>query len=181
MALTVTEKEHWKNRLGKRIDRKVEAISAEDPTLLERVKTQAKQRSIESLGLAAMQAELDRIEQQSQELDKREHEVKRSMLALVRGEPKENISLHDVYRWDTEVGAAIRRRQTIHEDELLAENEVGRKILSLRVERENLLDTIWLATSPSQVRTLWTKVGELLKDEQTQLQRDAMAIPPIEE
>jgi hypothetical protein len=181
MALTVTEKEHWKNRLGKRIDRKVEAISAEDPTLLERVRTQAKQRSIESLGLAELHNELDRIGQESEELEHREQEAKRAMLALVRGESIDDVGIRDTYRWDTEVGATIRRRQTLHEDELLAESEVGRKILTLRTERENLLDTIWLATSPSQVRTLWAKVGELLEDNQTQLQRDAMSIPPLED
>ena len=40
---------------------------------------------------------------------------------------------------------------------------------------------IWLATSPSQVRELWTKVGELLGDEPTALEREALAIPPAGE
>ena len=37
---------------------------------------------------------------------------------------------------------------------------------------------IWLATSPVQVRQLWTRVGELIGDEPTQLEREALAIPP---
>ena len=80
-----------------------------------------------------------------------------------------------------EVRAAIGKRQSVHEEELLAEHKIGRQVLKLRVEKENLLDVIWLATSPNQVRQLWTKVGELLGDEPTQLEREALAIPPAGE
>ena len=38
-----------------------------------------------------------------------------------------------------------------------------------------------LASSPRQIKTLWSKVADLLGDEQTQLQRDALAIEPVEE
>jgi hypothetical protein len=76
---------------------------------------------------------------------------------------------------------AVSRRQAVFEDQLLADAEAGRKILALRQEKEDLLDTVWLATSPAQVRQLWQKVGELLGDELTQLQRDAMAIEPMAE
>ena len=37
------------------------------------------------------------------------------------------------------------------------------------------------ATSPAQIRTLWSKVGELLGDEPTRLEARALAIEPIEE
>ena len=60
------------------------------------------------------------------------------------------------------------------------ECETGRQILRLREEKENLLDTIWLATSPSQLKTLWTKVAELLGTAATQLERDALAIPALD-
>jgi hypothetical protein len=35
-----------------------------------------------------------------------------------------------------------------------------------------------LATSSTQIRTLWTKVAELLGDESTLLEREALAIEP---
>jgi hypothetical protein len=126
-------------------------------------------------------AELDDIHEESRQLEERETNVKRSMLAIVRGENADDLSRHDVYRWDTEVNAAIKRRQSLHEDELLAESETGRRILELRQERENLLDTVWLATSSTQIRTLWTQLGELLDDEQTQLQRNALTISPTDD
>ena len=40
---------------------------------------------------------------------------------------------------------------------------------------------VWLATSPKQIKQLWSKVAELLGDQQTQLQRDALAIDPVDE
>ena len=61
-----------------------------------------------------------------------------------------------------------------------AEDALGQEILRLRREKENLLDTIWLATSPHQIRQLWQKVVELLGDEQTILQKEALAIGATE-
>ena len=36
--LTVAEKNHWRDRVQARIDRKIEAVTAGDPGLMERVK-----------------------------------------------------------------------------------------------------------------------------------------------
>ena len=64
---------------------------------------------------------------------------------------------------------------------MLADDPIGREISRLEVEKDSLLDTIWLATSPTQIRQLWTRVGELLGDEPTTLERDALAIEPAKE
>ena len=44
-------------------------------------------------------------------------------------------------------------------------------------EKVNLLDTVWLATSSSDVRALWQKVSELLGESVSPLQQGALAIP----
>lgn len=180
-GLTVTEKEHWKDRIGKRIEKKIEVVSAEDPNLLDRVHREARERALASLGLSEMQQALDGVEQQKSALDKRERQIQRAMLAHVRGVPVEDIDDYHTYRFDHEVDNAVNRRQAVHEDELLAEGEIGQRILKLREEKDNLLDTVWLATSPKQIKELWSKVADLLGDDQTQLQRDALAIVPAEE
>jgi hypothetical protein len=103
------------------------------------------------------------------------------MLAHVRGVPVEDFA--DNYfgcHTSEEVKTAVSRRQKVHEDELLSECDIGREVLRLREEKENLLDTIWLATSPSQLKTLWTKVSELLSIEPTKLERHALAIPALD-
>ena len=51
------------------------------------------------------------------------------------------------FRHDQEVQNAVKRHQAVHEDELLAESDLGSQILQLRIEKENLLDTVWLATA----------------------------------
>ena len=179
-GLTVSEKNHWKDRLSKRIDKRLDAIAAEDPNLLDRVKRQARERAMASLNLADLQVEIDEIERQEETLDKRKSLLNRTMLARVRSVPLETIDQHfsNSY-YNNEVENAIKSRQTIHEDTLLAESTVGKRILDLRSERENLLDTVWLAASSKQIKELWAKVAELLGDEQTQLQRDALAIEPV--
>ncbi|CAN5849780.1 hypothetical protein BH23PLA1_BH23PLA1_26190 [soil metagenome] len=83
-----------------------------------------------------------------------------------------------IYPFDQTLNAAITKRQVVHEQALLAAQELGRAVLRLRAEQENLLDYVWLATSPIQVRQLWTKVAELLGEEPTPLERAALATEP---
>ena len=134
-----------------------------------------------SLGLAEFQAELDQITAQKDALARRERRAQRAMLARVRGVEIDRIE--EVYygRHEIEVTAAINKRLVVHEEELLAGHEIGRRVLELRAQKENLLDVVWLATSPSQVRELWTRIGKLLGDEPTALEREALAIPPAGE
>ena len=103
------------------------------------------------------------------------------MLASVRGVSVDDLDCYSRVHDHPEIQAAIGKRQALHEEELLAGNELGRQVLRLRAEKENLLDVIWLATSPVQVRQLWTKVAELLGEEPTHLEREALSIPPAGE
>ncbi len=95
--------------------------------------------------------------------------------------PADDLDDYCAYRHDREVENAVERRQAVHEEELLAEGELGQRILQLRKEKESLLDTVWLATSPKEVKELWAKVTEILGDEQTPLQQEALAIVPVED
>ncbi len=180
-SLTVAEKTHWRDRIQARIDRRMELITAGDPGLMDRVKKEARGRALGSLGLAGFQEELDRIATQRAELDSRDRQIRKEMLARVRGVSADDLDCYHHVHEHPEIRAAIGKRQSVHEDELLAEHEIGRQVLKLRVEKENLLDVIWLATSPNQVRQLWTKVSTLLGDEPTELEREALAIPPAGE
>ena len=101
------------------------------------------------------------------------------MLARVRGVPVDQIDDYFSHRHDDEVDRAVARRQTVHEDDLLLQSELGRQIVRLRQEKDNLLDTVWLATSPASIKSLWEKVGELLDDQPSPLQREALAIPTV--
>jgi hypothetical protein len=63
----------------------------------------------------------------------------------------------------------------------LGDDSVGREITRLEAERDRLLDIVWLATSPVQIKQLWSKVAALLGDEPTPLEREVLAIAPSEE
>ena len=176
-GLTVAEKQHWKERLSKRIDRRIESITAEDPQLLDRVHEQARQCALESLGLAETQRELAAVRKEKENLDKREDDLERQLLASVRGVHVSQVG--GTYMCDTEVNSAIKTRVEAHEEQLLMDSDVGRRIVDLRREKDNLLDTVWLATSSAQIKELWGKVATLLRDEPTPLERDALAIAPV--
>ena len=181
MSLTVSEKNHWKDRIARRIEKRIEALQAADPNLKDRIHRDARQRALQSLGLAQWQSELDEVARQKEQLEKRSKLLQRTMLAHVRGVPLDDFADDFFgYRTDEEVKTAVNKRQKVHEDQLLAECDVGREILRLRQEQDDLLDTVWLATSPSQLKTLWAKVTALLGAEPTRLEREALAIPAVE-
>ena len=109
------------------------------------------------------------------------------MVASLRGQPVDEVAdpVHvrpgGELALPYEVAEAIARRQATHQDQLLADDPAGREIARLEAEKDRLLDTVWLACSPAQIKQLWTKVGELLGDEPTALEREALAIEPAGE
>ena len=177
-GLTVTEKEHWKNRIAQRIDRRIEALWAIEPNLQDRIEREAREQALASLGLADFEAEHAAIERQTEANERRQRELAKLMLATVRRVPVEQLGDYYSYQHDQEVDSAVARRQQSFADRLLAESPTGKQVLELRAEKDRLLDTVWLATSSASVKTLWEKVGRLLGDDTTVLEREALAIPP---
>jgi hypothetical protein len=100
------------------------------------------------------------------------------MLAAVRGVPLAAVDASRCYgsRYHHEVEDVIERRSHLHEDELLDENELGQQIVRLRRDEASVLDAVWLATSPGQLKTLWEKVSQCLGEEHSRLISDALAI-----
>jgi hypothetical protein len=92
VGLTVTEKEHWKERIDRRSARRIETITTDDQGLLERIKEEARCQALASLVLAELDAEARQIEQQQAALEERDRLVRRTMLARVRGIPVEAVS-----------------------------------------------------------------------------------------
>ncbi len=64
-------------------------------------------------------------------------------------------------------------------DELMKTDPLGQQISALESEQENLLDTVWLATSPIQIKELWGKMSEMLGQTPSKLQQDALALQPM--
>src|SRR5262249_15890441 len=183
-GLTVSEKTHWKDRISARIARRMEAIKAEHPALFDRIKREAHAQALQSLGLAGAYAELEAIEAEEGALGKRKKRAQRTMIASTRGVPLEEVDDHISVRYGSElplpheVADSISKRSAAHQEQLLANDPIGVQIARLEAERDRLLDVVWLASSSTQIRSLWSKVAELLGDEPTVLEREALAIEP---
>ena len=186
-GLTITEKNHGKDRIAARIDKAVERIKSRYPALFHRVQTQAHAEALASLGLAQAHADLESIRVEESVLDRRKKRAQRVMLATLRGVPLDEVADGFSLRYGgglplpAEAAEAITRRQAVHHDRLLADDPIGREIARLLAEKDVLLDTIWLATSTTQIKQLWTRVVESLGDEPTALEREALSIEPIAE
>lgn len=173
MTLTVTEKEHWKSRFARKIAQAIDLlVEREDPGYFERVRSDAREEAIRSLGIANLLEREAQLDQQEKQLRQERTEVHNRITAIVKKQPVPDYPSGFCHSgiWE----AAIRKRQDVVEQRLMAESELGRKILRLRREEDELLDTVWLATSPKQIKSLWQGVAELLSAEPTPLQRQAM-------
>ncbi len=186
-GLSVTEKNHWRDRIAARIDKAVERVKARHPALFDRVRREAHAEALRSLGLADPYAELEAVQAEEAALARRKKQAQRTMLAALRGLPPDEVPDNFGIRYGAELplpaeaAEAIARRQAAHQDGLLADDPVGREVARLGAEKDSLLDTIWLAISPSQIRALWSKVSELLGEEPTRLEREALSIAPAKE
>ena len=167
--VTISEKEYWRARIEKRVEQRLEAISAKEPYFWERLQRESRHRTLASLGLLEWQEELDAIERQLVLLENRRRQIERAMLAHVRGVAANDIDDYENHRHRREVDQAIARRQVVHQNELLAETEIGQHILKLRKGKETLVDFLWLATAPMQIQDHWSKVALLLNEEQSSL------------
>jgi len=183
MALTVAEKNHWKERIAKRIEQRIETlVEKHDPTLLQRVSEEARAKAYESLGIDVQQRELEAIEKQKEEMERRQRRLRAEQRALINGTtPEEELERGGYYgRYDHEVEQAVNARAKALEADILAESDLGRQVLALRHEKDNLLDTVWLATSCKQIKELWEQVNALLELKPTTLEEKALKIAPIE-
>jgi hypothetical protein len=140
--------------------------------------------ALQSLGISEPYAELEAVRAEEAALARRKRNAQRAMLAALWGTPVDEVQDNFSVRHGgelplpAEAAEAVARRQAAHQERLLADDPVGREVARLGAEKEHLLDTVWLAASPAQVRHLWVKVGALLGEEPTGLEREALAIAP---
>jgi hypothetical protein len=186
-GLTVTEKSHWRDRIAARIDRAIERVKGRHPALFDRLAREAHARALTSLGLESLHADLEAIRVDEATLARRKKLAQKAMIAALRSIPIDDVADTFGVRYNGELALpheaaeAITRRQAVHRDELLADDPIGREVTRLEAEKDHLLDTVWLAVSPTQIKQLWSRISNLLGDEPTTLEREALAIEPAKE
>lgn len=176
MSITVAEKTHWKERIEQKIQRAItELVEQHDPTFMQRITEEAATLAIESLGGTQYVSELKSLENKQALLEDeiRQLEQRLSELAKKAGVKRESYySNHrnDISHWN----AAVDSQRAVAEKKLLSRNPLGQRILTLRKEKESLLDTVWLSTSSVQIRELWKNVTELTSGELPELQKQIL-------
>ena len=178
MPLTVKEKEHWKEQIEKRIDKAISlAFRSEGKEWKATILDRARNQAIKSLDLEKYVTQHTDWEAQLEKLRKDKSEL----IEKTAKRFKDNdIPAHRYTSGDDLIEKVIREEAKIFEEEILKETDTGRTILQLKREREELLDTVWLATSPVQIRDLWKDFTTFVCDKPTQMQKIAMTYVPSE-
>jgi hypothetical protein len=170
MAITITEKQHWKERIEARINKRIEHLKSGNPQLFVEVADQARVKAVASLGIKQDHAALVALEKKEKDLELQKKALIATLYQKLTGECSAG-----EYWVRSKIDGRISEQQAKHQDELLLSHELGREIARLNSEKENLLDTVWLATSPRQVTDLWQKVITLLGDQTTEFQREVLS------
>ena len=177
MSFTADEKVHWKRRISTRIERAIEEIyRREGANVRKLIQQEATEQVLDKLQI---RKDYDRRQQLDTQI---------ANLNAQRKEVDDKITQHltDLgytfgYSADYQhSGALIARQARLAETDVLLTREFGQSIVRLKKEQEQLLDTVWLVTSPIQMKQLWQKLLKLLGDQPTALQEHAMTPESIE-
>ena len=178
MTLTIKEKEHWKERISTRIQKAIDHIYLSHGIgFKEDVRNQAKLRVIESLGIKADYELAKSIDREIDSLNCKQSELEKRITDRLR-ELGHTMNSYDNRR---AIELIVNEQAEITERNVLQETESGRAILRMKDEQEQLLDTVWLATSPTQIRNLWVSFNELIGDQPTELQQKTLLESPPSE
>ncbi len=170
MAITITEKQHWKERIESKINKRIDQIRLLDSKLFQHLDEQSRSAAITQANLAAEFSRLAQLDKDEAELKSNQNEILNTIHAALCG--KDTSYSH--YNCRGNIEEKLRRLKVTHLEELMRQHEQGREVLKLNSERDNLLDTVWLATSPKQVIALWQKVVNLLDGESTEMQKQIL-------
>lgn len=174
--ITVSEKEHWKERISTRIKKAIQAIEVDNPTEIEDIKNRSEMDAHTYLGIKEEMKRIAEIEKSKAAMDREADILRLTCYRIVLNEPdlKESAvywSHKDRFQKKVE---SVRER---FEEKLFEQAPFGKKIIALRAEAETLLDTVWLATSSTQIRELWTRVIAAIDGELSPIQKQLLEKP----
>lgn len=173
MGLSVKEKEHWRNRIEARIEKKIEMLAfSASPNYFKNVELKARETTAKKLGV-------DKIDHRISELKKEMSRLSEQKTSIITGLSKTKLQVLPEWKRELQADSAFEKLVESNRNSILALDKTGQKILELETEKEGLLDTVWLATSPSQIRDLWASVSNLLQEDETELQVSAMKTEPM--
>lgn len=167
MSLTITEKEHWKTRIEKRIDAEIERLKREDKELFDQICAEARDEALEEMGITRQYGEIQLLHEEISALQDKHESLQKQVARTLRDD---GFTSGFYYNPGAEIEAGLQKLTPEKEEALMKKHPEGRRVLNLEREKESLLDTVWLSTSPPQIRTLWREVDSVLGVESSELQ-----------
>lgn len=178
--LSQKDKQHWRDLIAKKIDKRIDGIKAACPSRFSNLAAQAYNESLKSLGLVPFYTKEDTLTKQIRELEQQKEKNERAMIAHLRNVPPDTIERY-TYNCRSEVQEAVEKRAATHLDALMQADDLGQQVLALEAEKEDLLNSVYLATATSQIKDLYASVLKLIDETPTTLTGAAMAITPVKE
>ena len=143
MAISVTEKEHIRELIEKRINAEIERISIENKSDADDIKARARTQAINALGITQAITDLDALELQIERLNEKRLKLEQKTLEFL------DIDTSRTYNCNLRqaINAKISSASVSYEKALIDAHPKLMKINELKAEKDNLLQTIWIATS----------------------------------
>lgn len=174
MAISVTEKEHIRELIEKRINAEIERISTENKQDADDIKAKARAQAIAALGLTQAIEDLDALELQLTKLNEKRSKLEHKTLELLNIDISRNYNRNPRQAIDAKIASA----SVSYEKTLIDAHPKLMKINELKAEKDNLLQTIWIATSNTQVKQMFDYLNALLGTKPTAFEQMAQKIPP---
>lgn len=176
MAISISEKQHWKERIEKKIKQRIHALKSQNPALFTEAEVVARTTAIDSLGIGDDLDQIEKLKSKIETLETQKKEKCISIIGRLSGEPAMRGYYSD-YEFRNSLDNLLKTHIQKKLDDFLQASPLGREVAKLESEKENLMDTIWLATSSRQMSDMWTKVLKLIDEESTDFQREILAAP----
>lgn len=177
MGLSVTEKQNIKEIIEERIDREIERIQTENKPAADSIKEEARTQTLTALNITDHMSELMSIKEQLAELGEQKKQLENRILEML-GVDMRKANYGYGASSEQAIESKIASASRSYEKKLLTAHPILGKIVTLRQEKDNLLQSVWIATSNVQVKQLFDMVNQLLASVPTELEAMAQNIPP---
>jgi hypothetical protein len=174
MTLTIIEKNHWKERITRKLNRAIDdLIQRTDPTFRHKMKEQARIHAIKELGITDQWKRSMDLKAQIESLRETRDLLNIEMERTIKPFDKADVCGYDA---ENRIKRIIDQRMCEIQETLASETPLGKEIKRLEKEQEEMLDTVWLATSPKEIVNLWNRVVTMLQQPLTDLQRETLKV-----
>lgn len=173
MAISISEKQHWKERIEKKIKLRIHSLKSQDPALFKEAEVVARTTAIDSLGISDDLDQIEQLKSQIETLENQKRDKGVSIIERLSGEPAMK-GYYSEYEFRNSLDNLLKTHIQKKLKDFLQASPLGREVAKLESEKENLMDTIWLATSSRQMSDMWTKVLKLLAEESTAFQQEIL-------